>query len=137
MASLTTQSTNTVNLQQSDFINGDECSGFFLFKIIVSKSQLDIRSTITLLLGKLMTGISYIMVSFGNNIANLNKDIRSIGNAIFACGEDPGNLLLQIFATYPDCSLDNGPFACCIDIMENQYKNGTLNLVSNDLTNKA
>ena len=52
MSSLTPEDRNTVNLQQSDFINGNECSGVCLFKFIVYKSQSDSPSTMTTLLRK-------------------------------------------------------------------------------------
>ena len=58
------------------------------------------------------------MASFGNSIANLNKDIRYLGTAICARGEETGKLSPQFFATYADCSLDNGPFTRYIDMME-------------------
>ena len=92
MASLTPESRNTVNLQQSYFMTDDECSVICLFKVITSKSQVDIISTITLLLGKLTTRMLDITASFGNNIANFNKDIRSVGTSICARGEYPVNL---------------------------------------------
>ena len=41
MASITTESRNTVNLNKSDFMNGNKCSGTCLLKVIVSKSQVD------------------------------------------------------------------------------------------------
>ena len=79
---------------------GDECSGICLFKVIVSKSQADSQYTINLLLVKLMTRITYIMESFGNNIVNFNKEIRYIKTALLACVEDPGNLLPHLFTAY-------------------------------------
>ena len=84
-----------------------------------------------------MTGIKDITASFINNIANLNKEIISIGTDLCAIGEDTGKLLPQLFATYDDCSLDNGTFTRYIEILENQYNDGTLNLESNNLMYKA
>ena len=60
-------------------MNGNECSRIFLFKDVVSKSQVYSQSTITLLPRKLTTGIADLMASFGNNIDDLNKEILSIG----------------------------------------------------------
>ena len=73
MASLTIEYINTVNLQKSDFMDGDECLGICLFKVIASKSQVDSRSTIKLLLSKLTTGMPDIMELFGKNIGDFNK----------------------------------------------------------------
>ena len=42
----------------------------------------------------------------------------------------------QLFATYDDCSSDNGPFTCYIEILENQYNNGKIKLESKDLMYK-
>ena len=65
MASRTPESRNTVNLEQSDFMNGNECAVICIFNTIMSKSQVDSLSTITLLLGELTTGIPDLMASFG------------------------------------------------------------------------
>ena len=86
----------------------------------MSKSQVNIRSTITLLLGTLTNLIPDIMASFGNNIFIFNKDLCSFGTVICARGEDLRKLLPQIFATYADCSSYNGPFTRYIDILGNQ-----------------
>ena len=80
---------------------------------------MDNLSTITLLLVNLTTGMPDIMASFGNNIANFNKYIRSIGTDICAYGDDPGNLLPHLFATYAYSSLDHGPFTHYIEVLEN------------------
>ena len=98
-------------------MNGNDCSGIFLFKVIISKSQVYSRSTITLLLGKLTTGMPDLMASFGNNIDDFSNEIHSVGTALRARGNYPGNLLSQIFATYADCSLYNGPFTRYIDML--------------------
>ena len=90
-----------------------------------------------LLLRKITTGISDIMVSLGNNISNFNKEIRYVGIALRARGEDPGNLLPQLFATYADCGSHNGPFTHYIKILENQYNDGTLKLESKYIINKS
>ena len=77
------------------------------------------------------------MDSFENNIANFNKEIRSVGTALRECGEDPGNLFLQLFVTYADCSLDNDPFTHYIEKLQNKYNDGTLSLESKYLMDKA
>ena len=118
-------------------MNGNEFSGIFLFKVIVSKSQVYSQYAITLLLGKLTTEMADIMASFGNNIYGFNKEIWYIGTELCARGEDPGNLLPQLFKTYYDCSTDNGPFTCYIEILENQYNDGTLNLEYKDIMDNS
>ena len=84
ITSLTPKARNTINLQQSDFINGNECSGIFLLKVIVYKTQVDSQYIINLLLTKLTTGMPDLMVSLEKNTAYLNKYIRSIGTALHA-----------------------------------------------------
>ena len=71
--------------------------------------------------------MSELMASFVNNITNFNKETHYIGNYIHERGEDTGNILPQISATYDDCSSDNGPFIRYIEMLENQYDDGTLN----------
>ena len=105
--------------------------------VIVSKYQVDSQSTIYLLIRKLMTGIPDLMLSFGNNISNFIKEIRSVETDIHARGEDPGNLFLKLFTTYDDCSSDNGPFTCYIFMLENQYNNTTLKFYSKDFMYEA
>ena len=78
----------------------------------------------------------YLVASFRNKIANFNKQIRSIGTALRAHGEDPCDLLPQLFAAYADFSSDNGPFTGYIDILENQYNYGTLSLESKYLIDR-
>ena len=96
---------------------GNEWSGICLFKVIVSKSQVDSQSTIKLLLAKLTPGIPDLVELFGKNIGDFNKEIRSSGTDIRPHWEDPDKLFLYLFATYADCILDNGPFhttsRCC------------------------
>ena len=105
-------------------MNGNECLVICLFQFIVYKSQVDSRSKINLLLGKLMAEIPDLMASFGNKIADFNKYIHSIGTALCAHGENSVNLLLQIFATYTDCSSYNGLFTRYIGMLENQHSMG-------------
>ena len=50
------------------------------------------------------TGMPDLMDSFGKDIFGSNKEILSVGTDILARGEDPSNLLPQIFATYDDFS---------------------------------
>ena len=84
-----------------------------------------------------MPGIPDLMASFVKNISDFNKDIRFVGNDLHTRGEDPENLLLQLFETYADYSLDNGPFTPYIEMLENKYNNGTLNLESKDFMDKT
>ena len=56
-------------------MSGIECSVICLFKVTVSKYQVDSQSTTSLLPGELNTGMPYLMMSFGKNIANDNKYI--------------------------------------------------------------
>ena len=76
------------------------------------------------------------MASFGNNIANFNKDVCSNGTAICAHKEDQVNILMQLFVTYDDWCLYNGPFTGYVDIMENQYNDGKISLESKYLMDK-
>ena len=84
-----------------------------------------------------MAGMPDFMVSFVNNIADFNKYIQSIGNALCARGEDMGNLLPSLFTTYTDCISDNGPFTRYIEMLENQYNDGTQKLEPKDIMDKS
>jgi hypothetical protein len=66
MASLTKAGRNTVTLRKVDFTVGDEHSGILLLKVVIGKSQVDTRSTIMLLMGKLNAGMANIMASHNN-----------------------------------------------------------------------
>ena len=83
----------------------------------MSKCQVDSRSAIALLLGNLATGMLDLMASFGNNMANVNKEIRSIVTALRARGGSTENLLPHLFAKYDDCSSDHGPFTHYIEML--------------------
>jgi hypothetical protein len=63
MSSITKSAQNTVNLKKSDFMIGQENSGILLLKVILAKSQVDTRSTVTLLMGKVTTGMPNIMAA--------------------------------------------------------------------------
>ena len=118
-------------------MNGNECLVICLFNFIVYKQQVDSQSIITPLLRNLTTGISDLMAQFGNNIDYFNTYILYVGTDICARWDDLGNLLPQLFANYDDCISYNGPFTCYIEMLENHYNDGTLNLEYKDLMYKA
>ena len=100
------------------------------------KYHVDSWSTINPLLETITAGISYLMASFGNNIAIFNKETCSIGTDLHAHGYKTGKILLQLFATYDDRSSDNGPFTRYIETLENHYNDGTINLKWKDIMDK-
>ena len=94
----------------------------------MSKSQVDGQSTITLLLGKLTTGIPYLIESFGNNILLyllelISVHVGRIRTTSYCSSSQPILIVVS----------ENGPFTCYIEMPENKYNNGTLNLEPNDL----
>ena len=66
-----------------------------------------------------------------------NKEICSVGNDIHTHGEELGNLLTQLFKEYTYFNFYNGPFTRYIEMLENKYNGGTLNIESKDLMDKA
>ena len=77
------------------------------------------------------------MASFVNNTTNFNKEICFVETDLCASVGGAVNLLPQIFATYDNFSLDNGPSARYIDVLENSCNDGTLTLESKDFMDKS
>ena len=83
---------------------------------------------INLVLVKLMTVLPYLIELFGNNIANFNEYTRFVVTYLCSSGDELCNLLMQVFVTYSDCSLDKDHFTRYIDMLKNKYNDRTLNL---------
>jgi hypothetical protein len=140
MASLTKAGRNTVNLRKVDFTIGDEHSGILLLKVVIGKSQVDTRSTIMLLMGKLNAGMANIMASHNNNITAFNAEINEIIQKLQSRGKggaDDLDLLSQLFVTYMSCGSSDTPFYRYIESLENKYIDGDITLTTKVLMDKA
>lgn len=139
MASLTKEAQNTVNLKKTDFMIGEENSGILLLKVILAKSQVDTRSTVTLLMGKVTTGMPNIMAAHSNNITAFNAEVNEIIQKLEARGKGGAELDLtpQLFTTYQGCSTSDAPFYRYIETLENAYNDGSTNLTTKTLMEKA
>ena len=73
-------------------MNGYEFSIISLFKAIVSKYQVDSKYTITLLLGKLTTGMPDLMASFEIKIDNFENRFTSLEHQFLHVGRSRENL---------------------------------------------
>jgi len=85
MNSLTQSAIATVQLREDEYTLTDpttpalnEMSGVMLFKIVISESQIETRSTINLLLSKLTSGLPKLMEEHGNNIKEFNMEVKRI-----------------------------------------------------------
>jgi hypothetical protein len=81
---------------------GEENSGILLLKEILAKSQVDSRSTVTLLKGKVTTGVPNIMAAHSDNITAFNAEVHEIIQKLEARGKGGAELDLmpQLFTTY-------------------------------------
>jgi len=103
MNSLTQSAIATVQLREDEYTLTDpttpalnEMSGVMLFKIVISESQIETRSTINLLLSKLTSGLPKLMEEHGNNIKEFNMEVKRIVKQVRSSGGNPGDLLPQL-----------------------------------------
>lgn len=140
MASLTKEAQNTINLKKTDFTVGSEHSGILLLKVIISKSQVDTRSTINLLMGKLTTGMADIMASHSNNITVFNAEVNETLQKLQSRGKSGANeldLIPQLFRTYMSCCTSDTPFYRYIEGLENKHNDRDITLTTKMLMDKA
>jgi hypothetical protein len=137
LASLTEQAAAVVFLKINEYKapNGED-SGLLLLKLVISESTLETKSTVNHLWGKLTTGLPGIMAGHSNNIQLFNRDVKVIQEDLRARGQNPDNILPQLFSTYYSCEGTNSPLGRFIEFLENSYNSG-VNLTANDLMFKV
>ncbi|MGL5918059.1 MAG: hypothetical protein ACRCYM_02330, partial [Cetobacterium sp.] len=101
-----------------------EDSGLLLLKLVISESTLETKSTVNNLWGKLTTGLPAIMQGHSNNIQLFNRDVKSLQEDLRARGQNPDNILPQLFTTYYGCEGTNSPLGRFIEFLENSYNAG-------------
>jgi hypothetical protein len=140
MSFLTKAARNSVDLRRDDFMVGTEHSGILLFKVILAKSQVDTKATIALLVGKLTTGMTNIMVSHGNNITEFNAEVMETLRKLQSRGKGGSteiDLLPQLFVAYASCGSSDTPFHRYIEHLENRHNDGDITLSTKSLMDKA
>jgi hypothetical protein len=126
LASLTEQASAVIFLKINEYKaqNGED-SGLLLLKLVISESTLETKSTVNHLWGKLTTGLPGIMAGHSNNIQLFNRDVKVIQEDLRARGQNPDNILPQLFSTYYSCEGTNSPLGRFIEFLENSYNAGT------------
>ena len=113
-----------------------EDSGLLLLKLVISESTLETKSTVNNLWGKLTTGLSALMQGHSDNIQLFNRDVKSLQEDLRAHGQDPDNILPQLFMTYYGCEGTNSPLGRFIEFLENSY-NGGVDMTASELMFKV
>jgi hypothetical protein len=65
------------------------------------------------------------MAGHSNNIQLFNRDVKVIQEDLRARGQNPDNILPQLFSTYYSCEGTNSPLGRFIEFLENSYNAGT------------
>jgi hypothetical protein len=113
-----------------------EDSGLLLLTLVISESTLETKSTVNNLWGKLTTGLPALMQGHSNNVQLFNWDVKSLQEDLQAQGQDPDNIILQLFTTYYGCEGTNSPLGRFIEILENSY-NGGVDMTASELMFKV
>jgi hypothetical protein len=137
LAFLTEQAAAVVFLKINKYKapNGEDL-GLLLLKLVISKSTLETNSTVNHLWGKLTTGLPRIMAGHSNNIQLFNHDVKVIQEDLQARGQNPDNIIPQLFSTYYNCEGSNSPLGQFIEFLENSYNLGTT-MTASDLMFKV
>jgi hypothetical protein len=137
MNSLSVHATHLIGLKIRDYRTPTgENSGLLLLFLVIQESTLKTKSTMNSLWGKLTAGLPSIMNANANNIMTFNTEIREIQQKLRAQGEDPSNIIPQLFAVYQGCEGEETAFFRFVEYLENDYNNGSV-LTATDLMYKA
>jgi len=129
-----------LNLRQDKFLVPapvDECSGTCFLRVIVAEAQVDARATTNLLLGQLTSGLPDIMAKEGGNVKSFDLQVLSIVRRVKRRGADPGSILPQLLRVCTSVDDKEGKFARCIENLNNNCIDGTINLTDIVLMSKA
>jgi hypothetical protein len=90
-------------------------------------------------MGKVTTGMPNIMAAHSNNITAFNAEVDEIIQKLEARGKGGNDLDLtpQLFTTYLGCATSDAPFYRYIENLENSYNEGSINLTTKTLMEKA
>jgi hypothetical protein len=137
LSSLTEAAAAIIYLKVKDYKapNGED-SGLLLLKLVISESTLETKSTVNNLWGKLTTGLPDLMAGHSNNVQLFNRDVKALQENLRARGQNPDNIIPQLFSTYYNCEGTNSPLGRYIEYLENAFNNG-MDLNSNELMFKV
>jgi len=88
-------------------------------------------------LGQLTSGLPDIMAKEGGNVKSFNLQVLSIVRRVKRSSTDPGSILPQLLRVYMSVDDKEGKFARCIENLNNNYIDGTINLSDTVLMTKA
>jgi len=138
--SLTQGAIDVLNLRQDKFLLPapiDECSGTCFLRVIIAEAQVDARATTDLLLGQLTPGLPDIMAKEGGNVKSFNLQVLSIVRCVKRRGTNLGSVLPQLLCVHVSIDDKEGKFARCIENLNNNYIDGTIELSDTVLMTKA
>ena len=134
--SLSSDAKGTINLRSDEYKATNERSGILLLKLIIAESQVETNATKLLWWTQLNSGMPDLMTKHGNDIKAFNDNVKEIQKKLRSKGEDPSQLMSQLLITYKEVEED-GPFQRYVEQLENSYSDGTINLDTKSLMDKA
>ena len=104
-----------------------------LLKIIISQAYIETKSTVTLLLTKLTSGLPTMMAGHGNNVKAFNNEVRETIKRLQASNAAPGCILPQLIEVYKNCDSPGSEFGFYIQQLDNSYNDGSVKLTDKKL----
>ncbi len=95
-----------------------------MVKFIMVMSSVDTRTTSAKLWKKINSGMPDIMEEHGNNLMAFNDEIRLVQNELFTRGEDPTNIVPQLFEAYEGMHNGEGKMGCYVKLISNRHSAG-------------
>ncbi len=126
--SLTSSAIQRLELQKKRYSTGADAdgpeSGIMMLKFIMVMSSVDTRATSSKLWKTINSGMPEIMEEHGNNVTAFNDEIRLVQNELFARGEDPTNIVPQLFEAYEGMHNGEGKMGRYVELISNRYSAG-------------
>lgn len=135
--SISTSAQGTLSLKDDDYKVHGEGSGLCFLYSIIQESTITTKSTTNHMWSKLTSGMPDILAGHGNNIVKFNEEIRLVQKQLVARGEDPTNILPQLFTTYKGCESVESSFGRFMENLEFAHDQGTKALSVNILMSEV